>query len=417
MNSDNFSDFIEQPAHLYQIPYEELKSLVLQYPYCQNLHYLLLKKSKMENHRDFDKNLHLAATFSPDRTFLMHQIRKTALGKEVKEHYELAEDYLELKDLSEIQHILEEVYLEKKEEPASSGVLFNPGPPIPDEDIPAPAFSFSDREPLQEFEEDPEEDHAASPGEVSGDEAPPIQTTDTPAQIHLSLNDLILDMAPVIDLTQEMDFSDSKVEEMEVISVPEALINMLATGLQVLDTLEFQVSEPAPDIANFVVSDQQINLLVTGLTVLNTLKFQVAPAPPVPVQEKQQSVAPAVIPLEITNEYPEVQTVAPTPKTSFSSWLKQFQAPHVSVQLNQILETSPPPRKKKKKPKKKLAAEVLAQRSVQAPDVISETLAGILAQQGHHRKALQMYTQLQSESPERAAYFEELIQSLQKKIR
>ena len=102
MNSENFSSFLKDPSKLYQIPYQELKSLVVQYPYCQPLRILLLQKSQMERHPDFERNLHAAATYLPDRTLLYFLIREFQSLESGELLFELEEERLELKALSEI---------------------------------------------------------------------------------------------------------------------------------------------------------------------------------------------------------------------------------------------------------------------------------------------------------------------------
>ncbi|MFK8101210.1 MAG: hypothetical protein AB8G15_01745 [Saprospiraceae bacterium] len=100
MNTENFTYYLKNPAALYQITYQEMKSMVKQYPYCQNLRFLLVKKSQIENHKNFDKDLNTAATFSPDRSFFFKQIKKNVLSDPGEDSFRLQEDYLELLDLS-----------------------------------------------------------------------------------------------------------------------------------------------------------------------------------------------------------------------------------------------------------------------------------------------------------------------------
>ena len=57
MNVENFSQYLRQPALLYQLNYQELKNLVLEYPYAANLRLLLLLKAKMENDDQIDQYL------------------------------------------------------------------------------------------------------------------------------------------------------------------------------------------------------------------------------------------------------------------------------------------------------------------------------------------------------------------------
>jgi hypothetical protein len=102
MNAENFSSFLQDSSKLYQIPYQELKSLVVQYPYCQPLRVLLLQKSQMEQHPDYERNLQMAATYLPDRRFLLLLIREYKALDAGESLFELEEERLELKALSEI---------------------------------------------------------------------------------------------------------------------------------------------------------------------------------------------------------------------------------------------------------------------------------------------------------------------------
>jgi tetratricopeptide (TPR) repeat protein len=98
MNAENFATYLKNPTQLYQISYQELKSLVLEYPYCQNLRYLLLLKSQIDQNSDFDKNLQKAATYSFDRSFLFKQFKSapSPLSPVTEESYQVTEDVLEL---------------------------------------------------------------------------------------------------------------------------------------------------------------------------------------------------------------------------------------------------------------------------------------------------------------------------------
>ncbi|MEL7220024.1 MAG: hypothetical protein AAGJ93_01825 [Bacteroidota bacterium] len=98
MNAENFVEYLVQPAKLYQLPYQEIKNLVAEYPYSANLRRLLLLKSKIENDPKFERHLHQLAAHTCDRTHLFRLITQ-----EVDHLLELdvtVEERLELKDLA-----------------------------------------------------------------------------------------------------------------------------------------------------------------------------------------------------------------------------------------------------------------------------------------------------------------------------
>ena len=70
MNAEILADCLENPSRLYQINFQELKSLVLQYPFAHNLRYLLVLKAKQSGKKDIAHLLADAALFSGDRPYL-----------------------------------------------------------------------------------------------------------------------------------------------------------------------------------------------------------------------------------------------------------------------------------------------------------------------------------------------------------
>ncbi|NJL75734.1 MAG: hypothetical protein HC892_12645 [Saprospiraceae bacterium] len=51
MNAENFTDYLNNSALLYQMNYEELRQLIVQYPFTANLRYLLAKKANRKSSR------------------------------------------------------------------------------------------------------------------------------------------------------------------------------------------------------------------------------------------------------------------------------------------------------------------------------------------------------------------------------
>lgn len=113
MNAESFAEYLKNPSKLYQLNYQELKSLALQYPYCQNLQWLLLHKSGIDHHRDFENNLEKAAAGSLDRTLLFQQI-KTVLDQEKPTEALRLDEVLELQDLSKLRLRTESLPREEK---------------------------------------------------------------------------------------------------------------------------------------------------------------------------------------------------------------------------------------------------------------------------------------------------------------
>jgi len=56
------------------LSFEVLKQLLIEYPYSQNLHFLLAQKSKQESHPEFEQYLQRAATYMQSRSFLRQRL-------------------------------------------------------------------------------------------------------------------------------------------------------------------------------------------------------------------------------------------------------------------------------------------------------------------------------------------------------
>ena len=107
MNNEQLTAYLKDESYLYTLSYEEQKTLVVQYPYATNLRVLLLKKSYIEQNKDYERNLQMAAAYSTNRRFLYKLVKKLKTLQNVPENVILGEDYLELTELSNIEKILE----------------------------------------------------------------------------------------------------------------------------------------------------------------------------------------------------------------------------------------------------------------------------------------------------------------------
>ena len=108
MTNEQFAAYLLDESHLYTIGYEELKTLVMNYPYSANLRVLLLKKSLLEKNKDVERNTSMAATYVTDRRQLYKSVKKLKNPIKVSENVLLGADYLELTQLSSLDKILAE---------------------------------------------------------------------------------------------------------------------------------------------------------------------------------------------------------------------------------------------------------------------------------------------------------------------
>ena len=115
-------------------------------------------------------------------------------------------------------------------------------------------------------------------------------------------------------------------------------------------------------------------------------------------------------PVEIPDnqEQPVIKLAQP-----FAVWISRFHPPVLTPTKNADAEVPPP--KEEETPSPTLSAQALAERSVaENKDVISETLARLLAKQGYRDKAINMYERLRLAFPDKSAYFAAEIEKLKK---
>jgi tetratricopeptide (TPR) repeat protein len=133
MNAESFANLLKEYAHLYQLPMEELRTMVMQYPYCHNLQVLLQEKAELDQHPDREKNLAKAATYAIDRKQLYKRLklmREKKAEPKAEASYHLGEDFLELKDLTSVQADLEKIALGTYEDPSVVQTMaIEPEPP------------------------------------------------------------------------------------------------------------------------------------------------------------------------------------------------------------------------------------------------------------------------------------------------
>ncbi len=452
MNADRFNFYIKNPAHLYQITYTELKSLVLQYPYCQNLRYLLLKKSILEKHSESNKNLQLAATYSNDRNFLYQQINdKDAYESEV-DSFRLKEAYLELKDLQSEQVI--------EEYSASDSV----------ENV---IIIDSANTELEAFKTDNKSIINIAPSEAKSIE----QNKETDAQeTNLSFNLEEIAEDEIIDITDEIDsvFVDENLDKKEIQDSQTVLKEEESEqGISNENIVDEDKVGKVISIEELIEMDNSAPL--ERLELIKSHKKEIKRKDEHKIEDDTNDMkrkdtdfeeidalikrAKKKVPFEITNKdslnVTEDTSPRPSPKSSFGSWLKQFKASEEEKPKEEIFDLpevkKEKPSAKKEKKKKKLVekskkpaksqkkktkrkkekkkgkaptippavvpekAKIVAEKSlIQNSEIVSETLANLLVKQEKYKKAIKMYENLSLIFPEKSAYFAEQIKKLKK---
>ncbi len=140
MNRENFAEYLRNPSRLYQLPYAELRSLVLEYPYSANLRLLLLLKAHQEGDARKEQLLEASATSTFDRSFLQRLLNGS----------ESAEEVLELKDLRELVKLEQPTIEWDVTPPKGQMFTFAPEPPEPPVVVePEPPAAATEAEPRE----------------------------------------------------------------------------------------------------------------------------------------------------------------------------------------------------------------------------------------------------------------------------
>ncbi|MFN7117467.1 MAG: hypothetical protein ACK4TA_11755 [Saprospiraceae bacterium] len=333
MNAESFAEYLKNPSKLYQINYQELKSLALQYPYCQNLQWLLLQKSKMDGHKDTDLVLERTATGSIDRALLYKKMKSVAAIRDSTSDLLVTDEVLELPTLTNF----------RRPEP----ILRETSSPSPLEE-PVPAY-----QPIESFQ-------------------------------------------PVLPEEEELDFSKLQVPprptELPEITPEPGIIEPLTTP-EVPDQNDPTptIPEQNPEIPNPFDPEPTLPEAPDGGEELekqasNAFEWEVAPIN----SSEIESISDSAI-----NEAP----TAPT-----RSYARTYQPPKLQISLPATKASLPPTEAQ--------VADLAAKSVIEKEEVASETLALILARQGHRERAIRMYEQLILKIPEKSAYFAAQIQKL-----
>ena len=407
MTKDNLLKFLGNREYLYQVSYQELKSLVVQYPYSLSLRYLLAMKSMQEDNRDHERNVELLSTYGIDRAHFYDVFSETPIVLEdLEESVLMGEDFLELKELSTLERELEtslspidtdaltftsnqqeyspkqvdliETNISDRKEEVEIESPEIPGEAVPDADILA---------------SDPEENN---PVEIFNDGLPPDA---------VEINDYISSQQSN-ELEEEIIGSDAILEEAVSDSSsyhenPEELLD-----LESKSALKDHEDNELTNSPQFVTENTDI-----PFEVVTNLEESV------PTLEEQEV---ELNDIEESTTKQQASSLAPRPKSSFSSWKNQFSSIGEITKIDvfpfsNIGKPSIRIIKRKKRlgnPDFEKTVEFAAESLKMGTDIASETLASLLEEQGHYHRAKEMYQKLCLIMPEKNAYFVSKIEQL-----
>lgn len=362
MNAENFREYLNDPSLLYQVPYEELKSLALEYPYNAHLRWLLLQKGRMEHRPDARKLLEKAAVYSIDRRALYHFIQ-TQYEKSETPFFVFNEDFLELKDLAAL----------REELPA----------PVEDVAIVRPIVA----EPVSVFREPPV---VSKTEEIDED----LAFDFTSGSVLMTPVEAIVPVTPITPEVEEaLAFDGPSIIEPEPVESPAEAPS--ETGVDEIVWDLTPATEAAPE-------EPLVHRIATDAAVISSIvEYRATLAAVEAILERAAHAAP---------------TAAPLPKATFRSWARPTPAAPALVQPESPAPQQPtvPLEKKPKKPTD-VVAEIARLSVTENAALASETLADLLADQQLYDKAAKMYERLIMKFPEKSAYFAAKIEKLKKK--
>jgi hypothetical protein len=438
MTADQLTDYLNDLRQLKSANEKELLALTKKHPYCQSLHYMMVRKAQMEYSVNYERLLHLASTYATDRAYLYQLIHR----EELQLQQEVAQaDVLILNNIHDKKH--DENSLDDMSEPTPVLILPSVDLVQKEEDtimlehISTPDILAKAVEIAPEMEQ--ENIAIGAPESLAqnlelDDDAEELVTLDQLLQAKTEVE------TPEIVPTQietnatieslfeadQVDEYDSESEE-ELLTLDQISVVKTEPVLEEIPSYETflakqQAIEPKPS----QISDDEEYELMT-ISDLNQNEGQAS----------EPSAASNEIELELTSmnslhaQPQAAETAIPMPKSSFSSWLRKFKKPELVdvsmpvesetdfVQYADKIDEKFKDKKvgKEKTKKKKKNADLIAfaeQSLIHNEEITSETLAQLLGEHGRKERAIHIYEKLMLHIPEKSLYFASEIERLKK---
>lgn len=318
MKRKKISYYLENLNRLNKISIAELEAWVNEYPYIQNLRFLLAKKHQIEDQTQHLDVFHKASTYSVDRPFLYQ--RMTASEYDLAQNSNIGSIGLSAEDISE--------------------------PEKEDIEIIEENLESNNDHALQSITES--EEHVSKP----------LKTVEQIETVVLEVIDDDIEM-PELEVLHSDPTTISQDEEILIEEASE----------------HFPVIDPSPKEHDDKIKKKKKSKKKTKKK-----------------KKKKKNKGALAIEEELTEYSP------------YTQWLMSLEA-----------DASPKEEKAKKKKKKKNKLKKKVIESVEIKDeIVSETLAELLAEQGHISKSKKMFKKLKQLQPQKREYYEAKIQALKK---
>ncbi len=353
MDAKSFTYYIKQPGTLYRVSYQDLLNLVGQYPYCQNLRYLLVKKSQFDEHKDFQKNLQLAATFSVDRSYFYKQIKKRNYEATSSDDF-LEEDKLELKNISHLNLDPLEKKIVLDTNPNSIEPTLDSTPIEEKDKVSLEPHSISEEPLNNETVRSTDNEVMPTPDEGNIDNLDKLLTKKEVKDKAVSINDLLKQKKEEKKGKKEPKDSISGLLKEEVVE-EEVTDKTLTEADPIVEVVEIekealtteQLDKEADDFFillddNAVINSSEsvkseesndLNLIDELDEFIHPKNEQNTKTPLERLTESDQSLdtAKEKIPFEVTNEDDKTEESVPKPKSSFNSWYDNYKASQMEI--------------------------------------------------------------------------------------